>query len=122
MLLLFEAAHLMTSDSHNVVICPLVESHLVLELVYILLWGKNLKKNMENISTKLFRPRDACGNCGNDSNGIINVENIWKPNLFMLVYVLCDPVVCFASLRGVGPYPKANKTLCVMLGNFCILC
>ena len=46
MLLLFEAAHLMTSDSHNVVICPLVESHLVLELNNILLWGKNLKKNI----------------------------------------------------------------------------
>ena len=49
--LLFEAAHLMTSDSHNVVICPLVESHLVLELVYILLLLKNGKKNTKWISS-----------------------------------------------------------------------
>ena len=47
---MFEAAHLMTSDSHDVVICPLVESHLVLELVYILLWQK-MKRKTYNISS-----------------------------------------------------------------------
>ena len=108
MLLLFEAAHLMTSDGHNVVICPLVESHLVLKLVYILLWGKNLKKNMENISTKLFRPRDACGNCGNDSNGIINVEINGSQTHSWSMY--CVILLCVLLLsEGLVPTPKPTK-------------